>query len=80
VNTHATVAYAGIGFERTHSLLIVSPEWDKATVNIDAQGKGVKIHISRVEDISGVTGASTPVSIYNSLQMVYSLKPGIHLR
>ena len=29
---------------------------------------------------SGVTGASTPASIYNTVQMIGSTGPGIHLR
>jgi aspartate dehydrogenase len=80
VNTHATVAFAGIGFDRTHSVLIVSPKFNTAIVSINAKGKGVNINIERVEDITGVTGASTPASIYNSLQMIVLCKPGIHLR
>jgi aspartate dehydrogenase len=80
VNTHATIAFAGIGFDRTHSVLIVNPKFDAATVEIHAKGIGVEICIERTEEITGVTGASTPASIYNSLQMVASGKPGIHLR
>ncbi|NKB68040.1 MAG: DUF108 domain-containing protein [Candidatus Latescibacteria bacterium] len=80
VNTHAAIAYAGIGFDRTHSLLIVNPEWDTAVVEIHAKGPGVDLHVSRVETITGVTGASTPASIYNTVQMIGSTGPGIHLR
>jgi aspartate dehydrogenase len=80
VNTHAAIAYAGIGFDRTHSLLVVNPEWTDATVEIHAKGPGVDLHVSRVETISGVTGASTPASIYNTVQMIGSNGPGIHLR
>ena len=80
VNTLATIAYAGIGFERTRSTLIVNPEWDTATVAIHARGAGVELRIERVEAITGVTGASTPASIYNSVQMIGSTGPGIHLR
>ena len=80
VNTHATVAYAGIGFDRTHSLLIVNPAWTEAIVEIHAKGPGVNLTVSRNETISGVTGASTPASIYNTVQMIGSTGPGIHLR
>ena len=80
VNTHAAIAYAGIGFDRTHSLLIVNPEWDTAVVEINAKGPGIDLHVSRVESITGVTGASTPASIYNTVQMIGSTGPGIHLR
>jgi aspartate dehydrogenase len=80
VNTHAAIAYAGIGFDRTHSLLLVNPEWKDATIAIHAKGPGIDLHVERVEGITGVTGASTPVSIYNTVQMIGSTGPGIHLR
>jgi len=80
VNTHAAIALAGIGFDRTHSLLVVNPEWTDASVAICAKGPGIELNIERVEGITGVTGASTPASIYNSVQMIGSTGPGIHLR
>ena len=80
VNTHATIALAGIGFDRTHSLLVVNPEWDTATVAYHAKGPGLDLKVDRVEGITGVTGATTPASIYNSVQMIGSSGPGIHLR
>jgi aspartate dehydrogenase len=80
VNTHAAIAYAGIGFDRTHSVMIVNPAWDKATVSIHARGPGIELKVERVEGITGVTGASTPASIFNSVQMIGSTGPGIHLR
>ena len=80
VNTHASIAYAGIGFDRTHSVLRVSPEWSTATVTIHATGPGLELKVSRGEGITGVTGASTPASIYNSVQTIGSTGPGIHLR
>ena len=80
VNTHAAIAYAGIGFDRTHSLMIVNPEWNTASVAINAKGPDIEMHVERVEAITGVTGASTPASIYNTVQMIGSTGPGIHLR
>ena len=79
-NTLASIAYAGIGFDRTQSRLIVNPEWDTATVEIIAKGGGITLHVSRIEGITGVTGASTPASIYNTVQTIGSTGPGIHLR
>jgi hypothetical protein len=52
----------------------------EAVVEIHAKGPGVELHVSRNETISGVTGASTPASIYNTVQMIGSTGPGIHLR
>ena len=80
VNTHAAIAYAGIGFDRTHSLLLVSPEWTEAIVEIHAQGPGIDLRVARSEGIPGVTGASTPASLYNPVQMIGAPGPGIHLR
>lgn len=80
VNTHAAIAYAGIGFDRTHSVLQVDPAWKEATVAIHAKGPGVDLRVERVESITGVTGASTPASIYNTVQMIGSTGSGIHLR
>ena len=79
-NTLATIAYAGIGFEKTRSTLVVNPAWNTATVAVHAKGEGVEMKIERVESITGVTGASTPASIFNSVQMIGSTGPGIHLR
>jgi aspartate dehydrogenase len=80
VNTHAAIALAGIGFDRTHSTLVVNPAWTTAIVAIHARGAGLELKVERIEGISGVTGASTPASIYNSVQMIGSTGPGIHLR
>ena len=79
-NTLAAIAYAGIGFDRTHSTLVVNPQWDTATVAIHAHGGGIELDVERIEGITGVTGASTPASIYNTVQMIGSSGPGIHLR
>lgn len=79
-NTLASIAYAGIGFEKTHSTLVVNPAWDTATVAIHAKGEGVELNVERIEGITGVTGASTPASIFNSVQTIGSTGPGIHLR
>ena len=59
---------------------MVNPAWDKATVSIHAKGPGIDLKVERVEGITGVTGASTPASIFNSVQMIGSTGPGIHLR
>lgn len=80
VNTLTAIAYAGIGLERTRSTLIVNPEWTFASVAVHAKGPGVTIEIERKEEITGVTGATTPASIYNSIQIVCNEEPGIHMR
>ncbi len=80
VNTIATIAYASLGFDRTHAKLVVDPAWNTAIVAVHAKGPGVDMRIERAETIAGVTGASTPASIYNSIQMIGSSGPGIHIR
>ena len=65
---------------KTRSTLVVNPDWNTATVAVHAKGEGVEMSIERVESITGVTGASTPASIFNSVQMIGSAGPGIHLR
>ena len=80
VNTLTAISYAGIGLDRTRSTLIVDPDWNFASVAVHAKGPGVTIEIERSEEITGVTGATTPSSIYNSIQMVANKAPGIHMR
>ena len=80
VNTHAAIAFAGIGFDRTQSTLVVNPEWNTAVVELEARGRGLDLKVARTEGITGVTGASTPASIFNSVQTIASTGSGIHLR
>jgi hypothetical protein len=47
---------------------------------VHARAPGIILNIERSETISGVTGASTPASIYNSIQMIGSTGSGIHIR
>ena len=80
VNTIATIAYASLGFDQTRAKLVVNPDWNTAVVAVHARAPGVDLHVERSETISGVTGAGTPASIYNSIQMIGSKGPGIHIR
>ena len=80
VNTLAAIAYASVGFDKARATLIVNPEWTTAVVGFQAKGPALELSVERNETISGVTGASTPASIYNSIQMIGSRGPGIHLR
>jgi aspartate dehydrogenase len=78
VNTHATVALGGIGFDRTHSTLIADPSLNAAVMEIHAIGGGVDLVLQRSEEITGVSGASTPWSVFRSIASTAEQKPGMH--
>lgn len=59
VNSHATVALAGIGFDRTRSVLIADPALEVSVIEIAAQGKGVAMKIERSNPLKGVSGVFT---------------------
>ena len=59
VNSHATVALAGIGFDRTRSVLIADPSLEVSGIEITAQGKGVAMKIERSNPLKGVSGVFT---------------------
>jgi len=59
VNSHATVALAGIGFERTRSVLIADPSLEVSVIEITAKGNGVAMRIERANPLKGVSGMFT---------------------
>ena len=59
VNSHATVALAGIGFDRTRSVLIADPSLDVSVIELTAQGKGAMMRIERSNPLKGVSGVFT---------------------
>ena len=59
VNSHATVALAGLGFDRTHSVLIAKPLLDVSVIQITARGRGVAMKIERSNPLKGVSGVFT---------------------
>ncbi len=59
VNSHATVALAGIGFDRTRSVLIADPALEVSVIEITAQGRGVAMKIERSNPLKGVSGVFT---------------------
>ena len=59
VNSHATVALAGIGFDRTRSVLIADPSLEVSIIEITAKGKGVAMKIERANPLKGVSGVFT---------------------
>lgn len=77
VNSHATVALAGLGFEDTSSTLTADPTASAATHHITATGDGTTLEITRRSDITGVTGAYTLVSIWGTVQRILTPEPGV---
>ncbi len=78
VNTHATFALAGIGLDKTHSVLIADPALSTTTVEIRAHGGGVELRLCRTEEITGVSGASTPWSVLRSILSTAPQEGGLH--
>lgn len=71
VNVHATVALAGLGFDRTFSRIVVDPAVLTNSHLIEAIGDGVNFSIQVASTAGkGVTGAFTPVSACASLDRV----------
>ena len=59
VNSHATVALAGIGFDRTRSVLVADPSLEVSVIKLTARGNGVEIKIERSNPLKGVSGVFT---------------------
>jgi len=59
VNSHATVALAGIGFDRTRSVLVADPALEVSVIELTAQGQGVAMRIERSNPLKGVSGVFT---------------------
>jgi aspartate dehydrogenase len=77
VNSHATVAVAGLGFDATTSTLIADPEVTDATHQIVAEGDGTRLEIGRTSAIEGVTGSYTLDSIWGTIGRIVDDAPGL---
>ena len=71
VNVHATIALAGIGFDKTHSKIIADPSvtTNAHVVRVEGEGMNFEIHISS-EAKGAVTGKYTPYSAVSSMHKV----------
>jgi aspartate dehydrogenase len=67
VNSHAATALAGIGFERTRSVLVADPALDVSLIELSARGQGVEIDIRRANPMQGVSGVLTLLSSLASI-------------
>jgi aspartate dehydrogenase len=71
VNVHASIAIAGIGFERTKSIVVVKPGTDEMRHRIQVSGQGFAWDFSVASrSLGGVTGAYTPRSAAGSVRRI----------
>lgn len=71
VNVHAAVAFAGLGFDRTRSVVIADPNTKAMRHHIKVSGKGLEWEISiSSQSLGGVTGSYTPASAVGSLKRI----------
>lgn len=69
VNVHAAIALAGLGFEKTHSMIVSDPNAKGNTHHIEIVANGCNFNIDVLSTpVSGVTGAYTPVSAFSSVK------------
>ncbi|NME35072.1 MULTISPECIES: aspartate dehydrogenase domain-containing protein [Fusobacterium] len=71
VNVHATVALAGIGFDKTYSKIISDPEVSTNSHRIHIEGEGIEFTLE-ISSFStgGVTGLYTPISACGSIDRI----------
>ncbi len=79
VNSHAAVALAGIGFDRTRSVLIADPALEASIIEVEARGGGVEISIRRENPMKGVSGVMTLVSTLASIGRAKGDAPGLRV-
>lgn len=72
VNAHAAVSLAGIGFDRTRSILIADPSLDVSIIEIEAAGGGLHMRLERSNPLQGVSGILTLRSILGSVQRTFA--------
>lgn len=70
VNVHACIAFAGLGFDQTHSKIIADPQARGNThlIEVEAEGYDFSITITS-KPVSTVTGAST-LAVYSSIKRI----------
>lgn len=80
VNVHASIALAGLGFDKTRSKIVADPGATSMAHVIEVTGKGLRWKIE-VESTpaGGVTGAYTPESAYQTVRRICVDKFGLQL-
>lgn len=71
VNVHAAVAFAGIGFDHTRSIVVADPDTKTMRHHIAVSGRDLEWDISvSSQSLGGVTGSYTPASAIGSLKRI----------
>lgn len=71
VNVHAALAMAGIGFDRTRSVIVAEPGLAEMRHRIEVRGAGMAWDISvSSRSLGGVSGAYTPRSAAGSVRRI----------
>lgn len=71
VNVHAAIAIAGIGFDRTKSIVVAKPDTEEMRHRIQVLGQGFAWDFSVAShSLGGVTGAYTPKSAAGSVRRI----------
>jgi aspartate dehydrogenase len=77
VNVHAAIALAGIGFDRTRSVVVAEPGVSSMAHRIQVTGKGIAWDFSVTsQSLGGVSGAYTPRSAVGSVRRILA-GPGL---
>lgn len=79
VNSHAAVALAGIGFDRTQSVLVADPRLEVSVIEIEMRGQGVEVKVQRSNPMKGVSGVFTLVSSLASICRAKGPRSGLQL-
>ncbi|WP_349237292.1 aspartate dehydrogenase domain-containing protein [Bosea sp. ASV33] len=75
VNVHAALAIAGIGFDRTRSVVVADPDKRQMRHRIQVFGQGFEWDIwVRSTALGGVSGAYTPKSAVGSIQRIFGFQ------
>lgn len=79
VNSHAVLAIASLGFDKTRSILIADPTSTVASHHIVAKGGGATTEIIQASPIKGVTGDFTLASVVGTVQRMLIDRIGLNI-